>query len=79
MGWATDMFEVSNWGFLGVLSPTRPLHGVNGVPRDPRHVVQVSRVMLATWALFRWTENPQNPYPDPWHMSVAQLIQKLGF
>ena len=22
---------------------------------------------------------PKNPYPDPWHMSVAQLNQKLGF
>ena len=42
------MFEVSNWGFLGVLSPFRPLHGV---PRVPRHVYRVSHLKNLTFGL----------------------------
>ena len=42
------MFEVSNWGFLGVLSPFRPLHGV---PRVPRHVYRVSHLKNLTFEL----------------------------
>ena len=42
------MFEVSNWGFLGVLSPFRPLHGV---PRVPRHVYRVSHLNNLTFGL----------------------------
>ena len=42
-----------------------PPRPLHGVPCVPRHVYQVSR--------------PKDPYPDLWHMSVAQLNQKLGF
>ena len=46
--WATDMFEVSNQGFLGSLSPSRPSPGV---PRGPRHVYHVSHLENLTFDL----------------------------
>ena len=45
MVWPRDMYEVSNQGFLGSLSPFRPF----------------SRVTWHTWGWSRWTQRPQEP------------------